>query len=204
MKQVFIILLFVIMIGPNVHGQEAVIPSADSSDYYYNIPGYPESYSAENVAARLVDGLGFRFYWASEGLRQADLDYKPSAEGRTTAETIDHILGLSFTIINATTSTVNESRDRSGMSIAEKRNLALENIRKASENLKSAKAGDIESMRSIFKRDTPPDFELPFWNMVNGPIADAIYHSGQVTTFRRSSGNPIRSGISMFRGAGPR
>ena len=37
--------------------------------YYYQIPDYPEPYSAETVAARLIDGLGFRYFWATEGLR---------------------------------------------------------------------------------------------------------------------------------------
>ena len=34
---------------------------------------------------------------------------------------------------------------------------------------------------------------FPFWNMINGPIADAIWHCGQVVTNRRASGNPINS-----------
>ncbi len=69
---------------------------------YYEIPEYPETYTAGTVAARMVDGLGFRYYWATEGLRDEDLAYKPSEEARTTAETIDHIYGLSKVIVNST------------------------------------------------------------------------------------------------------
>lgn len=42
--------------------------------------------------------------------------------------------------------------------------------------------------------------EFPFWNMLNGPIADALWHVGQVVSFRRSSGNPFNSKVSVFSG----
>lgn len=36
--------------------------------------------------------------------------------------------------------------------------------------------------------------------MLNGPIADALWHVGQVVSFRRSSGNPFNSKVSVFSG----
>ena len=33
-------------------------------DYYYRIPDYPDKLSSTAVLARMLDGLGFRFYWA--------------------------------------------------------------------------------------------------------------------------------------------
>jgi len=75
---------------------------------YYQIPDYPETYTAGSVAARMVDGLGFRYYWATEGLRDLDLQYKPSEEGRTCAQTIDHIYGLSNVILNTTKKRIND------------------------------------------------------------------------------------------------
>ena len=68
---------------------------------YYEIPANPDTFSAENVVARMIDGLGFRFYWATDGLRPEDLAFRPSPEARTSEETIDHILGLSRVILNA-------------------------------------------------------------------------------------------------------
>jgi hypothetical protein len=38
------------------------------------------------------------------------------------------------------------------------------------------------------------------YNLINGPIADATWHTGQVASFRRSSGNPIHSKINQFSG----
>ena len=41
---------------------------------------------------------------------------------------------------------------------------------------------------------------LPFWNHINGPISDAIWHSGQIVTNRRASGNPINPKVNVFIG----
>jgi hypothetical protein len=42
--------------------------------------------------------------------------------------------------------------------------------------------------------------EYPLWNMLNGPLADAIYHTGQIVTFRRTTGNPSNKRVNVFRG----
>ena len=34
---------------------------------YYEIPKETNKYTAGSVASRMVDGLGFRYYWATEG-----------------------------------------------------------------------------------------------------------------------------------------
>ncbi len=64
--------------------------SQNSSDKgslpYYQIPDYPEAYTPENVAARLIDGLGYRYFWATEGLTEKDLEYRISEDSRTTLD----------------------------------------------------------------------------------------------------------------------
>ena len=67
---------------------------------YYQIPDAPESYTQGAIAARMVDGLGFRYYWATEGLRSEDLQFRPGEDARSSEETIDHILGLSNVILS--------------------------------------------------------------------------------------------------------
>ena len=42
--------------------------------------------------------------------------------------------------------------------------------------------------------------ELPVWNLMNGPIADAIYHTGQIVSYRRMSGNPINPKVNVMMG----
>ena len=166
---------------------------------YYQIPDYPKKYTNMTVAARMVDGLGFRYYWATEGLREEDLAYKPSSEGRTTRQTIEHIYSLSRTIINAAKGQANEGQLDMEISFEEMRKKTLMNIKNASDILKKSKKKDMKKMKAIFKRKDRTS-EYPFWNMINGPIADAIWHVGQVVSFRRSSGNPFNSKASMFRG----
>ncbi len=166
---------------------------------YRQIPEYPESYTPGNVAARMVDGLGYRYYWATEGLTTKDLEYRPSDEARTTSETIDHVLGLTQMLLNSVQNKPNTPLDRSGLTFDQKRAVTLENISKASNTLKNGSDGDIDQYKIIFQRGETTS-ELPFWNMLNGPISDAIYHTGQVVSFRRSSGNPINPGVGVLRG----
>ena len=40
---------------------------------YAQIPEAPNEYTVGGVVSRMIDGLGFRYYWATEGLRSEDL-----------------------------------------------------------------------------------------------------------------------------------
>lgn len=173
-----------------------VFAQGNPEDYYYEIPEYPENYSAGTVAARIVDGLGFRYYWATEGLRAEDLSYRPSDEARNLEETMDHIVVLAAIMKDATGKKDFERVETEGLTYEEKREMTLEFIKEASENLKSASDEDINDFDMVFS----PENQLPFWNLLNGPIADAINHLGQIVTFRRTAGNPINQNISVMRG----
>ncbi len=164
---------------------------------YYEIPNYPETYTAGTVVARTIDGLGFRYYWATEGLRADDLAYKPSPDGRTCAETIEHIYGLSKVIVNATLQKTNKNTNDPEMSFAEKRKQTLINIKTAADILRSSP--DLSQFNIVFERESGTS-EFPFWNNLNGPIEDAVWHCGQVVLLRRASGNPFNSKASVFTG----
>lgn len=168
------------------------IMTSQESLPYYEISEVPKEFTPGTTASRMIDGLGFRYYWATDGLTQRDLSFKPNDEARTTEETIDHILGLSQVILNATLKKVNGDKQPK-MTFAEKRKKTLENLQQASKILKESK--DISQYKMVFG-----DTELPFWNVINGPIADAIWHVGQVVSFRRSSGNPFPKGVSVLKG----
>ncbi|MEQ9424701.1 MAG: hypothetical protein RJQ09_09810 [Cyclobacteriaceae bacterium] len=175
--------------------------NSNSKDYYYEIPEAPDEYTETNVIARLVDGLGFRFYWASEGLTDKDLMFKSVEGARTARETLHHIYGLSLTLVDAVTGDPNYGpEEESGEWVySELRLKTLANIQRASELMKSAKPGDMDNYKITFVRGENTS-EFQFWNMINGPIADAIYHTGQVVTLRRASGNPINPNISVLNG----
>ncbi|NNL16211.1 MAG: hypothetical protein HKO81_06180 [Flavobacteriaceae bacterium] len=161
---------------------------------YHEIPDYPDVYNACTVAARMIDGLGFRYYWATEGLRDKDLSYKPNEEARTTDETIDHIFRLSRTILNSTLNIDNRKNDGDEiLSFKEKREQTLLNLKTSADILRDA--SDLSQFKLIFGAT-----EFPFWNNINGPIEDAIWHCGQIVSFRRSSGNPFNSKASLFTG----
>lgn len=167
---------------------------------YREIPAYPEKFTAANVAARVVDGLGFRYYWATEGLRPEDLAYQPNKDGRTALETITHIYGLTNTLINATNKVPNISNPHPPvLTFEEMRRKTLDNIKSASDILKKSSDEELNEFKVIFKNEQGTT-EYPFWNELNGPIADALWHCGQVVSFRRGSGNPYNSKASVFTG----
>ncbi len=166
---------------------------------YYEIPDYPEDFSSGNVAARVIDGLGYRYYWATEGLRPEDLEYKPSEDGRTIRETMDHIYRLTRTIAYTTKNIPIIRLKEEAIEFDELRKKTLLHIHDASVQLKGKSAEDLDDLAIVFKREDKTS-EYPFWNLLNGPIADAIYHTGQIVAFRRAAGNPIDFRVSQFMG----
>ncbi|HRA12508.1 MAG TPA: hypothetical protein PKX31_12595 [Chitinophagaceae bacterium] len=173
--------------------------SAQNKPYYYQIPDVPTTYTPATVAARMVDGLGFRYFWATEGLTEKDIAYKPTEDSRTSLETLQHIDGLTFILLNAVNkkSTIGSSGFEK-LTFEELRTKTLLQIQQASEILKKPDA-NLEDFDMIFER-TNGKQEYPFWNLVNGPIADALWHVGQIVTFRRSSGNPLPKGVNVLQG----
>lgn len=183
-----IILLF--SLTSNASAQDNTLP-------YYEIPDAPETYSPGGVVARLIDGLGFRFYWATEGLRENDLAFRPGEEARSTGETVDHIYGLSQVILNSALKKPNMPQDPVQMTFDEKRAEILNMLKQASDIFREA--DDLDQYSVVFVRDGNRN-EFPFWNQINGPISDALWHCGQVVSHRRSSGNPFNSKVSVFTG----
>lgn len=183
---------FLFLIATVVYGQDTSLP-------YYELPDNPEKFTAGNVASRLIDGLGFRYYWATEGLRPEDLTFQSNKDARTTEETISHIYELSLMIVNATKERVNKSTENDSLDFGGMRKATLNNLKTASEILRNASDDEMSSFRIIFQRGDGTT-EFPFWNNINGPIADALWHVGQVVSFRRSSGNPFTDRVSLFSG----
>lgn len=171
---------------------------AQDRPYYYEIPEAPATYSAATVAARLVDGLGFRYFWATEGLREEDLEFRPTPEARTSLETIQHIYGLTRVLLNTTQAKPTSGGGEPPEGFSALREATLENIRMASEILRADHVR-LEEMPMVFQGSNGKT-EYPFWNLINGPISDALWHVGQVVSFRRSSRNPLPKGVSVLQG----
>ncbi|MGB3150699.1 MAG: hypothetical protein WBB27_08545 [Maribacter sp.] len=166
--------------------------------YYAEIPNEPLEYTPGSVISRMIDGLGFRYYWATEGLKDVDLNYRPSDSSRTLRQIMDHIYGLSETIVNSAKQMPTDyTQALPELNHTEKRKATLENFRLASELFLESE--DLSNHKIIFVRINGSS-EFPFWNHINGPIEDAVWHTGQVAMLRRAAGNPINPKVNVFLG----
>ena len=164
---------------------------------YYELSNSLKTFSSGNIVSRMIDGLGFRYYWATEGLTEKDLNFRPTKQSRSSLETIDHIYDLSNMILNCALKVKNTKSNAKSLSFKEKRKITLEILKKASDIFKST--NDISQNKIIFESKGKKQ-TFAFWNLLNGPLADAIWHTGQITSFRRSSGNPFPKGVNVFTG----
>lgn len=108
--------------------------------------------------------------------------------GRTCEDTIEHLFGLSNFILS---SLMPDFKAKNGetLSFEDKRKQTLLNFKQAS--------GILKTSTDISQFDNS---KYPFWNVINGPISDALWHCGQVVMLRRASGNPFNSKVSVFQG----
>ena len=130
-------------------------------------------------------------------MRDEDLAFKPSEGARTTGETVDHIYGLTKIILNSALKKPNVASEEAEMSFEEKRAKTLNMLKQAADVFR--KSNDLSQFNMVFQSGENTT-EYPFWNQINGPIADALWHCGQVITHRRTSGNPFNSKASMLTG----
>ena len=189
------LILFTLLFSTHMKSQE--LP-------YQEIPEYPSDYGPGNIMSRLIDGLGFRYYWATEGLTEKDLAYVPSDNARSVLQTLEHICSMSQSILNAPLGKPNTGTvDYSKFSYQELRELTLKNLKAASEAVAGKEAVDFESFSIVYKGGER-ESRYPYWNLINGMISDCIYHTGQITMLRRVKqdimGNPINPNVSVFLG----
>lgn len=167
---------------------------------YHQIPDYPEEITAGTTIGRIIDGLGYRYYWATEGLTEKDLAFEPGNEGRPAKDVLQHLYGLSLMIYKTANKEPNiRPLPENTMSWDAKRLATLENIKAASDIFKASTDEQIAEYKIIFQRGDTQN-SVPVWHLFNGPIDDAISHVGQITSYRRSAGNPINPFVNVFMG----
>jgi len=178
----------------------SLVESPDMMLPYAKIQAAPADYTSGNLLSRMIDGLGFRYHYVSKGLREEDLAYRPTPEASSCLETLRHIYGLSDVILNGVKNAPNvRPVDYSIYSYEELREKTLVNLKLASDLARGKTAEQVAELSIIFERDGKQS-SSPFWHMLNGPLADAIYHTGQVVSFRRTTGNPQQAGVNVFMG----
>ena len=157
----------------------------------------PSKLDGTAVLVRFIDGLAYRYYWATDGLRPADFDFRPGADSMSTFELHVHILHLAFmirqTILNAAERERFETEDP-----AELRALTLSTLRGVREHLEGI-TDEAIAKHQVLKRDGR---RFPVWNIMNGPMSDALTHVGQINAWRRLNGNPARP-VDVFAGLAP-
>lgn len=186
MKQYLIIFLFFINFKME----------AQDKNYFYEIKKFDENYSNKAVISRFIHSVAFRYYWATEGLEDNDLNYKPSDSGITTRATLEHIYGLSI-IINSGLHNKEVIRSKSypDLSYNDLRSNTLDLLKNSIDKLDEFNESDFSDSKVIFGKQ---QFDL--YNLFHGPISDSLYHIGQIVAFRRASGNPIPIGVNHFLG----
>ena len=189
MKKLILIIIFIPLVSFTQTNHGDNLPFSEIGDY-------PNEFSQSNIVSRMIEGLGYRYYWATKSLNDNDLNYKPSDDSRTTFEVIKHIHELTIMISSSFENKIVDfpSEQYDYKSLREKTLLNLKYIHDA---LKSSP--DFSKLSISFQRgDSIMSF--PFWNQINGPISDALWHCGQVVMNRRASGNPLQKGVNVFIG----
>ena len=168
---------------------------------FKTIPGAPDNITTGTSLARMTQGIGFRYYWATESLSAEDLKYRPSEEAQSMLETIKHVYGLSNMIFNAASGKENiRPLTDIPQNYANLRKATLSFLEDASLLFLNASKEELTLMKVKFNRDGNRS-SYPIWNLINGPLSDVLYHTGQIVSFRRTSGNPIAKGVNVFMGA---
>ncbi|MEM1122502.1 MAG: hypothetical protein AAGJ18_18800 [Bacteroidota bacterium] len=167
---------------------------------YHQIPDYPEKMTGGAAIGRVIDGLGYRYYWATEGLRAEDLAYEPGNGGQPVESVLGHLYGLSLMIMQSAKKEPNvRPLPENTMTWEEQRVATLQNFKAASDIFKAASDEEMATFDIIFQRGEEQN-KVPVWHLFNGPLDDAIYHVGQIVSFRRTSGNPMNPFVNVFMG----
>jgi hypothetical protein len=158
-------------------------------DDFYRIPDYPTRLTGTSVLTRMLDGLGFRFYWSTEGLRPEDYSFRPGADTRSIEELVKHVWGL----LNWVSSSALDKPYKRLDSAEAVREQVLEIVYDLRSALIAMNDEDLQKLRIRDK---------PFWHIINGPVSDTLTHVGQINSFRRLAGNPV-AGANVFTGEPP-
>ncbi|MCD6385173.1 DinB family protein [Candidatus Sumerlaeota bacterium] len=166
---------------------------------YNKIPVPPESITPGTILARVVDGLGFRYRWATEGLKPEELSFRPSPDSRSIEELLHHIYGLIIWVYEHFGGKEKFPHVPDGGLHA----LRYQTLRLLKTLSKHLKGMTEKELAQCTVQTRTRGRRYPFWYIINGPLLDALTHVGQINGWRRLAGNPV-PGADVFRGLPPR
>ncbi len=166
----------------------------ENMEYYQNLPDPPGQVNCPAILKRLIDGLGFRYRYATEELNMEDIQFRPVESSWNIEEVNNHIFHLTRMTADALVTDYNiEQEDRSFLGCRLQILTILDLISKSLGQM------DDETLtkKTVYLRRTSTHYS--FWYLINGFIADALTHVGQIISWRRMAGNPVAR-ISPFTG----
>ena len=164
---------------------------------YRFIPDPADNVTATNVIVRMVDALAFRYKWSLEGLSDEHLLYRASSDSMSLKELLEHIYYLTTLLYKCFVKQKDFSESAESIDyIKEKTLVLLKDIRDTLATIDDKKLSECN-----FKPRKTGD-EIPFWYFLNGPLADALTHVGQINFLRRLAANPALK-VDLFRGKPP-
>jgi hypothetical protein len=160
---------------------------------FYHLPKEPGEISAVNILLRLVEGIGFRYRWATEQITGEQAEYKPAPGCMSYKELLLHIFKLVHVVHAHFEGETSLPYPPEKSDIESLKNNTLDLLQNLGVRL--AEINDTELTRFSTRG-------YSFWYMINGPLADALTHIGQINSWNRISGNPSLP-VDVFRGIGP-
>ena len=159
---------------------------------FEDISKTPTEITAINTLLRVVEGLGFRYRWATENLSEDNIKFRPHPTSMNIEEVNSHIFDLIDSIFRVFGGEKQNIDSLNSFQQIRKKSLFI--LEDLSERLKKMKDEDLIEMEKNTSR------KLPFWYWINGPLSDALTHVGQITSWRRIAGNPQLKGLNVFIG----
>jgi hypothetical protein len=95
---------------------------------------------------------------------------------------------MSFWMLTLTETEFPQPKKNGVITLEELRKSTLKNYQALSDRVKN-----VDDLKEL-------SIKSKFFQIINGPISDSVWHSGQIASFRRITGNPINANISHFTG----
>jgi len=159
---------------------------------FEDISQTPLEITATIALLRMVEGLAFRYRWATENLSEENIKFRPHPTIMSIEEVNSHIFDLVDSIFRVFGGEKQNKETLNSFQDIRESNLFL--LKKLVNLLRKMNDSELAEMEKNTSR------KLPFWYWINGPLADALTHIGQITSWRRISGNPQLKGVNVFIG----
>ena len=147
------------------------------NDEFRAVIEYPKDICACSIIVRMLEGLGYRFRYATEGLELKDYEFSPGCKCMSIGKIMTHIWGLmNWVCLNV----IEEKRECPDNFVTGREQIfeMILRLRKHFKTIDDAQLSDITIEGKSF------------WHLINGPLSDALTHVGQINVFRRLAGNP--------------